>query len=199
MKEEKYLKREIVVSGDGSHTLFLPLLNETYHSRHGAITESLYVFIEKGLKANESQNIKIFEVGFGTGLNAWLTLNELENQKVIYHTIEAYPLNKEEYSAINYYQAKEYTNGKEDYLKLHWVDWGEEHTITPSFSFKKIHQKLEDYKTQASDYDLIYYDAYGPTYQPDMWSELHFDKMYQIIFRYDTDAFTGQKLMKRPR
>lgn len=179
--EEKYTEREIIRSGDGSHTLYLPLLNETYHSRHGAITESLYVFIEKGLNAMTGDNIKIFEVGFGTGLNAWLTLHEAAQKTICYHSIEAYPLQEKEYTLINYSDEREYPEGRERYLQLHKLAWDEEHTLSPYFHFKKIHQKLEHYQVNSFDYDLIYYDAYGPGYQPDMWDAAHFEKMYLML------------------
>jgi len=179
--EEKYTERKLIRSGDGSHTLFLPLLNETYHSRHGAITESLYVFIAKGLKAIAGDNIKIFEVGFGTGLNAWLTLHEAGQKTICYHSIEAYPLHEKEYAHINYSDERNYPEGKEIFLKLHGLTWNKEHILNPQFRFKKIHQKLEDYELSSFDYDLIYYDAYGPGYQPDMWDAAHFEKMYHML------------------
>jgi len=179
--EEKFTNRKIVLSGDGSHTLLLPILNETYHSRHGAITESLYVFIEKGLHANTSKSIKIFEVGFGTGLNAWLSLNEANGKKIQYYSIEAFPLERKEFEAINYSRLKEYPLGDVNYLKLHESPWSEKVRVNDSFELYKIHSKLENFIPKTHDFDLIYYDAYGPSYQSEMWQEQHFKKMYDML------------------
>ncbi|MFK7900460.1 MAG: hypothetical protein AB8B61_06850, partial [Cyclobacteriaceae bacterium] len=171
-EEQRFMTRDLILSRDGSHTLELPLMGETYHSKHGAVTESMYIYITKGLHTVDQEEVKIFEVGFGTGLNPWLTYFEALNthKKINLHTIEAYPLNKEEYKYINYANIKRYENGQDVFMKLHDCSWNETHQISDHFSFTKHLHKLENFDTQETDFDLVYYDAYAPNHQEDMWS-----------------------------
>jgi tRNA U34 5-methylaminomethyl-2-thiouridine-forming methyltransferase MnmC len=172
------LQPEIITTADGSHSLYISDIDETYHSRHGALQESNYVFIEQGIKHLERTNIRLIEVGFGTGLNALLTaIYALENKiKVIYHSLETLPLNLELMQSI----AVENTIGvgnRELFLSLHHAGWNEEVVIHDFFTLKKIQSSLQEFEAGSNRYDLIYYDAFGPRAQPEMWEAALFNKI----------------------
>jgi tRNA U34 5-methylaminomethyl-2-thiouridine-forming methyltransferase MnmC len=172
------LQPEIITTADGSHSLYISDIDETYHSRHGALQESKYVFIEQGLKQVEKEDIRILEVGFGTGLNALLTaIYARENKiKVVYHSLETLPLNLELMQSI----AVENTIGEGNrdlFLSLHHAAWNEEVVINDFFTLKKIQSRLQDFAAGNNRYDLIYYDAFGPRAQPEMWEEALFNKI----------------------
>lgn len=162
----------IIETSDGSHSVYLSALKETYHSSHGAVTESLHVFIEKGLdyyvRKNDVEKINIFEVGFGTGLNALLTLQwaEKNNRKVSYHTIEGFPLPVETLKQLNY---SKYMDNKEVFKKLHNSPWNVMTTINDFFSILKISDDWRNYPLQNNYFHGIFYDAFAPSRQPDMW------------------------------
>ncbi|HNP18866.1 MAG TPA: tRNA (5-methylaminomethyl-2-thiouridine)(34)-methyltransferase MnmD [Fulvivirga sp.] len=166
---------ELIITKDGSHSLYNPALNETYHSTHGALQESRYVFLQQGLDYFISQKdvkeINIFEVGLGTGLNALLTIKWAKENgiKVNYHSIEAYPITTTQAKALNYAQiigGDDVENWSE---MIHQLDWETEHVITDTFSFKKINSKIEDYTLMGSIYDIIFFDAFAPSKQIEMW------------------------------
>ena len=165
------LSREIVITDDGSHSLFVSELNEHYHSTHGALQESEHVFMRNCLDFADSKELSIFEVGFGTGLNALLTMLRAEQKglKVHYHAIELYPLKPEEFHALNYsgLVSPAYETLFED---LHVSKWDEEVSITPYFSLLKHHEDLLKWNP-TSMYDLVFFDAFAPEKQPDLWSE----------------------------
>jgi tRNA U34 5-methylaminomethyl-2-thiouridine-forming methyltransferase MnmC len=185
----KYIRpMEIITTGDGSHTLFSEKFNEIYHSRHGAIQESLHVFIYSGFEvvAAAQQNdepIKIFEVGFGTGLNALLTMLEAEkrNRKVVYETIELYPVAIETIKELNYTNQLGFEFCYGPYHSLHLVRWNELHPIAPNFHFKKINASLTNWQPAHNNYQLIYFDAFAPEHQPEMWSAEIFRKMFEAL------------------
>jgi tRNA U34 5-methylaminomethyl-2-thiouridine-forming methyltransferase MnmC len=178
---------EIITTGDGSHTLFSEQFNEIYHSRHGAIQESLHVFIRSGLDAVAAQQskepIRIFEVGFGTGLNALLTMLEAEkrNLQVEYETIELYPVAIETIKELNYTNQLGYEFCYGPYHSLHLVRWNEQHPIAPNFHFKKINDSLSNWQPTTGNYQLIYFDAFAPEHQPEMWTAAIFKKMYDAL------------------
>ncbi len=176
---------KIVASGDGSHTIFHSGLNETYHSMHGAVQESEHVFIKAGLEQLISSKtcIHIFEVGFGTGLNAWLTYKAIAGSasKIIYHSIEPYPLSEEIYSQLNYTKDIEDKSLNDFFLKLHTAPWDEEVELNSNFVLKKIKAKLEEYKPQEGYFDLIYYDAFAPSKQAEMWLPENIEKVYNLL------------------
>jgi tRNA U34 5-methylaminomethyl-2-thiouridine-forming methyltransferase MnmC len=132
MEKDKEIR--IITTEDGSNTLFVPSINESYHSFHGAYRESIHVFMLYGLEAWYNRNreqfpIRIFEVGFGTGLNAWLTLVWAEQNKVpvLYHTIEPFPIEKELYSQLNYPEVDtSIYHYKPHFKRLHEAKWGKE-------------------------------------------------------------------------
>jgi tRNA U34 5-methylaminomethyl-2-thiouridine-forming methyltransferase MnmC len=154
---------KLIVTSDGSHSLLNTALDETYHSIHGAIQESTHVFIKHGLETwvakNPGKTVNIFEVGFGTGLNALLTASN--GLPVNYSAIEAFPLYEPVYSALNY-------SPHELLQQLHRAPWNEWTTITNNFRLKKIEGELERI-ILTEKYDLIYFDAFAPSKQPSMW------------------------------
>jgi tRNA U34 5-methylaminomethyl-2-thiouridine-forming methyltransferase MnmC len=171
----------IEITSDGSHTLFLPELEEHYHSVNGAIQESKHVFIEAGLRHFKKEVVHIFEVGFGTGLNAYLSLIESDaSREIHYTTIEAYPLPFSIIKQLNYTE-KYLKEQQELFYKLHEVEWGTEQEITPDFYLTKIQADLNrlDFNSLES-FDIIYFDAFAPDKQSEMWSQQIFDHLYSI-------------------
>jgi tRNA U34 5-methylaminomethyl-2-thiouridine-forming methyltransferase MnmC len=175
---------ELITTEDGSHTIISDIFKASYHSIHGAIQETDVVFINAGYNFLISKGykfIKIFEVGFGTGLNAYRTLlaNRGSDIKILYTCIEPYPLNKEEYEALNYYsQLKESSNV--DFLNLHEAYLDVLVQINPSFELHKINSTLQDFRSEIL-FDLVYFDAFAPNCQPDLWSKDMFEKVYQMM------------------
>jgi len=177
------MKREIITTSDGSSTIFLPDWNEHYHSKHGAIQEAYHVFIKQGFEAITLPHFSILEIGFGTGLNALITLIEAQNQKIRidYTGVEAYPVTLEEALKLNYTQ--ELVSSlqlKEIYKKLHEVSWETIHSITDNFSLTKRKQFFEEI-IDKEQFNLIYFDAFGARVQPNLWSEAIFAKMYDAL------------------
>ncbi len=180
------MKREIILTEDGSSSIFIPEMDETYHSTHGSIQEAKHVFLKNGIQRVNEKEITIFEVGFGTGLNALISLiHSSAKQKINYHSIEAFPVEKELIQQINYCSilGEEY---QVDFEKIHAVEWGREQEIKPSFSLLKIHEKLQDYSLTENIYDIIFFDAFGPRAQAEMWSKPILKKMYKGLKK---DAF----------
>lgn len=174
-------KREFKITADGSHTLYVADLDETYHSTHGAIQEAKHVFIEAGLKYLDKEEVNILEVGFGTGLNAFLTLLESDNRIINYTGIEAFPLNEKLINQLNYTAELKSTQlEKELFNKLHKVKWESYQKITPDFSLNKVKIELDAFKSDEQ-FDVIYFDAFGPRVQPEMWTEAIFKKMYDCL------------------
>ena len=171
---------ELIETGDGSHTLFRPDLNESYHSIHGAIQESMHIFINPGITKSEKSVLRIFEVGFGTGLNVILSLIEAEKLKVslTIDSIEKYPLSLETISKLNYpqYLPAEY---KHLFHEIHEKEWNKSITIN-SLKLTKISQDLRSYEFQDS-YDLVYFDAFSPEKEPDLWLREIFLKIYNAL------------------
>lgn len=178
--EQKNMERVLQVTADGSHTLFIPEMNEHYHSVNGAWQESKYIFIEAGLHAVDKPVIHLLEIGFGTGLNALLTWKELEevltDKQVIYHSIELYPLSENLVSSLNYGELV-WPEQKDRFQKLHQTPWNLEVALSDRF----ILHKIEGDSNQCafpSDIDLIYMDAFAPEKQPEMWGQPFYDKLY---------------------
>ncbi|HWB63185.1 MAG TPA: tRNA (5-methylaminomethyl-2-thiouridine)(34)-methyltransferase MnmD [Chitinophagales bacterium] len=177
---------QIITTSDGSHTLFSEQFNEIYHSRHGAIQESQHVFIKNGFDYLLQQGVtelSIFEVGFGTGLNAWLTLMEAAKAglPVTYHTIELYPVSIDLIKELNYPALIENEKYRPPFHSMHLCTWDEEHEITPFFKFKKINASLLNYTLPIANCQLIYFDAFAPEHQPEMWTAEIMQKMYDIL------------------
>jgi tRNA U34 5-methylaminomethyl-2-thiouridine-forming methyltransferase MnmC len=175
--------KELKITADGSHTLFMPGLDETYHSTHGAIQEAEHVFIKAGLKYFDLKELNILEIGFGTGLNSFLTFLESQKNKILinYTSLEAFPLKLDLIKELNYTQQLSLEK-KDDkvYKMMHEIEWGEYHQISSNFKLKKLAEKLEKF-SPTEKYDLIYFDAFGPRVQPEMWTVPVFKKMYNCL------------------
>lgn len=171
---------QILKTADGSTTVFLPELNETYHSRHGAVQESLYVFIEQGLLLRKEKALNILEIGFGTGLNALLTLNETvqRNLSVFYHTLEPYPLSEQIWSQLQFGQALQSSQSR--LFALHKSPWNQNVCLDTTFTLYKDRYSVSDFRPELA-YDLIYYDAFAPSRQAEMWTESLMQKMYECL------------------
>jgi len=203
-------KRKLVITEDGSHTLFVPELNEHYHSVHGAVQESMHVFIQTGLNIIiDKKSISILEVGFGTGLNALLTLREAMEQKkdISFTSIEKYPITVEEIEILNY-AAFLGIDFSDVYKQLHDATWNSYVEIqlscsddnnNSSFQLKKLQLDLLNFITEEK-FDLIYFDAFSPNVQPELWSETVFKKMYNclqpkgILVTYSAKGFVKRNL-----
>lgn len=161
---------KIITTNDGSHSLLNEQLNETYHSMHGAVQESKHVFIQRGLDfiSKNKSPIHILEVGFGTGLNALLTLQRsmTESLSIYYTALEAFPLEEKIWFKLNYAEPAEI---KEQFEKLHHASWNEASSISVNFVLKKLHTTLQQVELESNQYDLIYFDAFAPNKQPEMW------------------------------
>lgn len=177
------MKREIVITKDGSHTIAIPEMAVTYHSIHGAIQESMHVFIKEGLHyvINQSTNqpIHIFEMGFGTGLNTFLTAIEAEknNIQVHYTATEQFPLSVDEASSLNYVDVLHHQNL---FQHLHDSPWNEEVIINKHFTIYKIHNSLINLSTNQL-FKIIYYDAFAPSAQPELWTKEIFEKLFAML------------------
>lgn len=172
------MERIIEHTADGSATLFIPELNEHYHSVKGARTESQHIFIDMGLKKSNTNPTRILEIGFGTGLNAYLTLVECRQSQraVVYTGIELYPLNWEMVRELDY-------SDDSLFREIHTTPWESEERITPEFTLEK---KKMDFTTQSAElsersFDVVYFDAFAPEKQPEMWEQEQFDFLYSIL------------------
>ncbi len=176
------MKLQIIKTGDGSQTLYVPEMEEQYHSTNGAVTESNYVYIEKGYLFNDSKKPTVFEVGFGTGLNCLLTAVLAEKQKrhTIYYTIEKYPLDKEIIQQLNYGKVIS-AEAQTLFEKIHDCKWNEPTIISKYFVLIKLQSDLltNDLK-EIRNCDVIYFDAFGPDKQTEMWQPQIFRKIYAI-------------------
>lgn len=175
--------RHPVITKDGSHTIAIPEMNVTYHSIHGAIRESQYVFIEAGLGAvAREEPIAILEMGFGTGLNALLTLVEAEKSQlqIDYTTVELFPLSPGEASTLNYCNELNRSDLQPLFNQLHQCEWEKDISLTPFFIFHKTNQSLIDFSGKKK-FNLIYFDAFAPAAQPELWTKEIFEKLYAIM------------------
>ncbi|WP_298780082.1 tRNA (5-methylaminomethyl-2-thiouridine)(34)-methyltransferase MnmD [uncultured Polaribacter sp.] len=173
------MKREILITSDGSTTIHLPDLDEQYHSKNGSINETYHVFIDSGLKLVSSNEVSILEIGFGTGLNCFITY--LESKKAInYVGVEAYPVTPEEIEKMNFVSVLEAKKDTAIFNKMHDVSWDEKHQITDDFSLEKRKQFFEDINDKDA-FHLIYFDAFGARVQPQLWTEEIFAKMYTAL------------------
>jgi len=167
------MDKEFVITEDGSHTIYLPEMDEHYHSTHGAIQESMHIYINQGLLHVTKKEISILEIGFGTGLNAYLTYiySNIENLKINYFSIEKYPLNETDYLSLNYSKTI-FPEFGDIFEKLHRSKWDSMVEFSPIFSLKKINADLLSLEfDQSPQFDLVYYDAFAPGKQPEMWTD----------------------------
>jgi tRNA U34 5-methylaminomethyl-2-thiouridine-forming methyltransferase MnmC len=180
------MKVEVKQTNDGSNTLFVPELNEHYHSVHGALQEALHVFIKHGLEAALAKNtgpLHVLEIGFGTGLNAILTLQIFLTKKhtIFYHSLEKYPLAEPLVRSLHFEKFILNPELLDYFYQLHAADWNKEAEIVPGFSLKKMQADLKTHAFPDNTYDLIYFDAFAPEKQPALWSDEVFRKMASTL------------------
>jgi len=179
------MQRQLIVTNDGSPSISVPELHVTYHSIHGAVTESLHVFMDAGWmlarKTFPDERLIILEMGLGTGLNAFLTLIESEKNQVpvSYEAIEQFPLEYEEYSRLHYPSLLD-KNQELQFQKIHASPWENEIKLTEYFNLTKRHCSLLDYDTRQK-FHLVYFDAFAPLAQPELWSIEVFEKLFSFM------------------
>ncbi len=174
---------ELIISSDGSHTIYLPEIDETYHSKRGALTESRYVYIKEGLeKINDKKHIRVFELGLGTGLNALLSFEFALNNdiQIDYFSIEKFPLKKEIWEQLNYKNF--FKNPVSDiYNLIHELEWDKEFEIHPLFKFHKSNQSIESIELDNSNFDIVFYDAFAPKKQSEIWEIQKLEKIWNLL------------------
>lgn len=175
---------EIISTRDGSHSLLNTELKETYHSVHGALQESMHVFISHGLdffsKHQPTGTINVLEIGFGTGLNALLALKFAQRtQRALHFTsLEAYPLGKSIWESLNY---GELLLDQHHFSRLHESPWATEVNLTPEFSLFKINATLQEVVLASGKFDVVFFDAFAPGVQPEMWQLPIIGKVYEAM------------------
>ncbi|WP_417885692.1 tRNA (5-methylaminomethyl-2-thiouridine)(34)-methyltransferase MnmD [Zunongwangia sp.] len=178
------MERKIIRTADGSVTIHLPELDEQYHSKHGAIQEAMHVYIEMGLRfenINQKSSISILEIGFGTGLNALLTILNGSEHAIQYTGVEAYPVSEEEIKSLDYPDnLTNFKDARNYFEKLHNAEWGQQTAISSIFDLKKRKQDFKDIQ-DINAFDLIYFDAFGARVQPELWTVAIFEKMYNAL------------------
>lgn len=176
------MKRKIILTADGSKTIQIEDWNEQYHSKHGAIQEAYHVFISQGLGLFQNRDIHILEIGFGTGLNALITLLEAPklNLTVDYAGIEAFPVSLEEVSQLDYCKQLDCLGQQETFQKMHRDRWEEKLSITDTFILLKQKKDFRDID-EANLFNLVYFDAFGARVQPELWTEDIFSRMYTAL------------------
>lgn len=175
---------EIRQTGDGSQTLYNTELDETYHSIHGAVQESVHVFIKAGLDylLEEKKELWVLEVGLGTGLNAWLTMNQVlhSEAKIHYVGIEPFPVDAVTVGQLKYpgfLGSSEYRSRL--FYQLHQAEWNKFVQVAPEFQIRKMADTLESFQSRWT-FDLIYFDAFAPAKHPDVWQKPMLQKIYNI-------------------
>ena len=174
---------KLVISQDGSHTIISDRFGVSYHSKFGSIQETQTVFIDAGLDYIVSRGyreINILEMGFGTGLNALMTYKSIKGININYHTLEAYPIVEAQYTELNYPTVLSLTeNQSADFLRMHQAPSGDKISITENFDFTKHIVRIEDFETDEK-FDIIYYDAFAPTSQEELWTPELMAKLYKM-------------------
>ena len=163
------MDRKIIITEDGSHSIFIPELNENYHSVHGALQESIHIFIRNGLDRCHTPHLSILEIGYGTGLNALLTFHKASEtkQSLYYESWEKYPLIADEYEKLNY---SVLTGIDSDlFTALSEAPWNATHEIAPGAVIKKVLGDIREFRSDRF-FDLVYFDAFGPNVQPELWT-----------------------------
>lgn len=188
-----YNDYELVTTADGSHSIRFSAIDEGYHSTHGAIKEAMHVYVMPNLAVQTfSDTLYVFEMGFGTGLNAYLSYlyARAVGCRLHYTAVEAYPVPKHIYARLNYaklcidevmslYPTADLNGAADDFLRLHTANWGEETAISQAFILHKHHCAMQELVLPEGRYHCIYYDAFAPQFQPELWSKDIFDKLRQ--------------------
>ncbi|MBP6609695.1 MAG: tRNA (5-methylaminomethyl-2-thiouridine)(34)-methyltransferase MnmD [Paludibacter sp.] len=170
----------LLQTSDGSHTLYVPEIDETYHSTHGAMQESMHIFIDSALRKCVLNKVRILEIGFGTGLNALLTKREadLTDLSVQYTTLEKFPVSNELIGALNY---SELVGGDVDFdffNLMHQAPWNNSVLLCDDFEIHKIECDFTQFESAGSQFDVVYFDAFSPDKQPEMWTVEQFGRVY---------------------
>ena len=176
------MEREIIQTLDGSTTIHLKEWDECYHSKHGAIQEAKHVFIQNGLSLFPNQSVSILEIGFGTGLNAFITLLESQklHQSIHYVGVEAYPVNAAEVIAMNYVTELNAISDEALFKKMHESNWDEKVVLHPEFELIKRKQFFHEIDA-IEEFDLIYFDAFAAIHQPEMWTTEALEKVCRYL------------------
>lgn len=180
------MKRILMITDDGSQTIYLPEMDEHYHSTHGAIQESRHIYIEQGLLQTTNKELSVLEIGFGTGLNAYLTYCFAKERgiSIDYHSLEKYPLDESEFSKLNY-PTNIFPEYSAIFDQMHQTEWNNMIEIHDGFRLKKIQEDLLTFTfEEIPQFDLVYYDAFAPSKQPEMWT-------YQILHKVAAKVKTG--------
>ncbi|MGM0566635.1 MAG: tRNA (5-methylaminomethyl-2-thiouridine)(34)-methyltransferase MnmD [Bacteroidota bacterium] len=177
------MERSLVTTEDGSHTVYLPELDEHYHSTHGAINESKHVFIQAGLEYVNADAPAVLEVGFGTGLNALLTLQNsiAKKQKTRYVALEPYPLEAHIFEQLNFNDSVKFEGAGRYFQKMHTAQWNFPVFITDDFVLHKLQHTLQETSFKEAAFDVVYFDAFAPAKQPEVWSTENFEKCFQAL------------------
>jgi len=177
------MQRKVIITADGSSSIYLPEWDEYYHSKHGAIQEAYHVFIKNGLDLfDDDSELSILEIGFGTGLNCFITLLESDKRslKITYNGVEAYPVSHQEILQLNYVQELQAENKRQFFTKMCEAPWGDLHRLKNNFYLLK-RQHFFDEIEDKNAFNLIYFDAFGARVQPELWTEAIFKKMYECL------------------
>ncbi len=177
------MNRELHITKDNSHTIYVPEIDEHYHSKFGAIKESKHVFINAGLRYYGKQNLKVFEIGFGTGLNMLLTMIEATKSGIIieYYSIDNFPLDLKIINELNYTDILKLNETEKNlFYRMHNEKWNTDIKLNNNFKFTKINNDISRYQIPFF-YDLVYFDAFAPDKQPEIWSKDIFQKIFNNL------------------
>jgi tRNA U34 5-methylaminomethyl-2-thiouridine-forming methyltransferase MnmC len=173
-------KLKIIQTDDGSSSIYNELLNENYHSTHGAIAESMHVYITHGLKTINKKSVRILEMGWGTGLNALLTLCYQDDKSIFYVTVEKFPLSQEVLEQLNYPNQLNTKNAAHFFKLLHQAAWEKEFNVNDDFILEKKQLDFIHYQSKIP-FDIIYFDAFAPRVQPELWTLSMFEHCYHLL------------------
>lgn len=177
------MERKIVRTADGSKTIQIPEWGEQYHSMHGAVQEAYHVFLHHGLYQFANRGLDLLEMGFGTGLNALITLLEAPSRhlEVRYTSLEAFPIGQGEWEALDYGKSlSRYPEAERYFEAMHRAAWEEPVSLSPWFTLTKRKMDLHQFRS-GPDFDLVYFDAFGARVQPELWTEEVFASMYGVL------------------
>ncbi|HMO38404.1 MAG TPA: tRNA (5-methylaminomethyl-2-thiouridine)(34)-methyltransferase MnmD [Saprospiraceae bacterium] len=170
---------------DGSHSILSQQYGVSYHSKYGAVQESRHVFIEAGLyhQTSEQKSRSVLEFGFGSGLNALLSLLEAERHgwHIQYETLEAYPISLEQVHQLNYPARLDATDFATAFRQMHTCPPNLWQSLSPHFTFRKLITHFENAELAANSFDIVYFDAFAPGAQPELWDTLTLGKAYTAL------------------